>query len=577
MDAALLDQEFLRPIPVVLMIAGVLTAATSPWVTSHIRGPQGGVLEWVYVALGCLVAALGAWMYRARPGAGFAYPALCLLGCTYVASDMVYLRVSGQVQFNSELWLLVAAGFAILRTRYLHPIMATALAGLATFWPLRAAASVQEYMFLVVAGIALGYLVHFLRVKSLLRVAHSQRERSLDQGRLEEALLEARDAQGRLQALTEGSPLGIFHTTATGTVDYANSRWCEIAGCGFEDYDRIRKAVHPDDQPALMAAWRAALAHGSELTAEFRYVHDDGTVVPCATRALPLRDSHGVITGFTGTLEDITRKKEAAVADRLAYERLMEIDQLKEIDRFRTQILNAAGHELNTPITPLRLQVYLLRSGKLGALSSRQAHSLDILDRNLSRLARLASDVLDVARLQSGRLKIEPQPLDVGRILLEAGESFEGPAEAAGIHLSWSREPGLTIRADATRFGQVLDNLLSNALKFTPHGGRITMVARRCATDPHQVEVEVADSGVGMEPHQISRLFQPFSQVHDTSVVHAAGTGLGLYICRGIMEQHGGTLDASSPGLGHGSSLLIRMPASPPAIVVAETPALVHA
>ncbi|MEA3143228.1 MAG: hypothetical protein QOG31_552 [Thermoplasmata archaeon] len=241
----------------------------------------------------------------------------------------------------------------------------------------------------------------------------------------------------------------------------------------------------------------------------------------------------------------------------LAALRLAEIEKLREMGQFKTRILNMAAHELNTPLTPLRLQTHLLLSGSLGGLEARQRHAVEIVDRNVNRLATLVQEILDVARLQGGRLKVQVAPVDLVGAVNEAVDSFAETARRLSIDLAVQVDPALAVQADRGRLLQILFNLLSNALKFTPEGGQVRLDA---ATEGSFARIDVRDSGSGMAPEQIARLFQPFTQVHDTKALTVPGTGLGLYICRGLAEAMGGRIEALSQGPGKGSTFRLHLP-----------------
>lgn len=250
-----------------------------------------------------------------------------------------------------------------------------------------------------------------------------------------------------------------------------------------------------------------------------------------------------------------------------SYEDLREANErLTELDKLKTQLLNTASHELNTPLTPIKLQVHLLRAGSLGDLSERQRRSVEVVGRNVDRLAVLVGDMLDVARLQSGRLVVRRRPIDLNEVVRETYDVFADPAEQQHIRLALDLDDRLPARADAHRITQVLYNLLSNAIKFTPEGGTIRVEGR---TDGKEVTLRVIDSGAGLTRVQQERLFRPFSQVHDLETSDKGGTGLGLYICRGIIEQHKGRIWAQSDGPGTGSVFAFSLPHddTPPAEV----------
>jgi len=221
-------------------------------------------------------------------------------------------------------------------------------------------------------------------------------------------------------------------------------------------------------------------------------------------------------------------------------------------------LLNSPSHELNTPITPVRLQLHLLKAAQFGALAREQAHSVDVIDRNIARLAALVQDLLDVARLQGGQMKLQRTPTDLRRLAVEAVDAYRPAAANQGIEIQLMPGPPTLLDADPRRLSQVLANLLSNAIKFTPRGGTIEVRVEELGP---MRRLAVQDTGAGLERGQIARLFQPFSQVHEDPALRHAGTGLGLYICRGIVEAHGGRLWAESEGTGRGSTFLFEMPA----------------
>lgn len=250
-------------------------------------------------------------------------------------------------------------------------------------------------------------------------------------------------------------------------------------------------------------------------------------------------------------------RRRAEEAMRAAEEQRKEIERLKELDEFKARVVQAAAHELRTPLTPIRIQLHLLRTALGSGQVEEAARSLDIVTRNVERLNQLVEDVLDVARLQAGRLTLRRLPNDLNAVVAEAVESFHAPAESIGIDLALDAGPPLAVEVDDKRIGQVLFNLLSNALKFTPARGRIRVSTRR---EEDAAVVVVSDSGAGIDPRELGKLFQPFSQVHDIVHTSHGGSGLGLYISRGIVEAHGGTIAGTSEGLGRGATFSFRIP-----------------
>lgn len=230
---------------------------------------------------------------------------------------------------------------------------------------------------------------------------------------------------------------------------------------------------------------------------------------------------------------------------------------LQEADQLKARILNMAAHELNTPLTPLRLQTHVLLSGVQGPLTDSQRKSIEILDRNVTRLSSLVAEILDVARIQSDELKIKPRAVTALNLVEEAVANYEEAARRVGLELKTNVDPHLMLWADPERSMQVLFNLLSNALKFTPEGGRVVVQA---VEKDGEALLCVDDSGAGMTDEQMQKLFAPFVQVHDVDKFPVRGTGLGLFISKGIVERQGGRMTVRSAGPGKGTSFCFTLP-----------------
>ncbi|MGB0652207.1 MAG: PAS domain S-box protein [Thermoplasmatota archaeon] len=396
-----------------------------------------------------------------------------------------------------------------------------------------------------------------------------------DQGRPTRLLGTAQDvtdqktAELRFEALLESAPDAFLLADPEGTIVLVNEQAEQLFG-----YDRQEllgqkvEAIIPQRYHAAHKGHRKRygdqprkrpMGAGSDLRARRK----DGSEFPVEISLSPIKTDGG--TQVMAAVRDITERAAAAEADRIAFERLLEIQKLQEMDRFKTALLNTASHELNTPLTPLQLQLHLLRSGRLGDLDDRQEHALAIVGRNVDRLAHLVRDFLDVARLESHRLLLRPGPTDLGSLARTSIQSFEVQAERQDVTVTLTAPEDLGLTADPERLSQVLDNLLSNAIKFSPPGGTITIEA---APERHQEEdglrVTFTDEGRGLSPEQKAKLFQPFSQAHAHQPDAPSGTGLGLYICKGIIEQHGGSLGVDSDGPDQGATFWFWVPLEPP-------------
>jgi PAS domain S-box-containing protein len=349
-----------------------------------------------------------------------------------------------------------------------------------------------------------------------------------------------RESEERVRRLNDAAFEGIV-IQADGRVVDCNEAFARMLGAPQKDLigRSVLDFVAPESRETLAAHVRAPSNDPYEVVA----VRSDGTTFPAEVvgRDFPWGGRTVRVAAVRDISERATNRK------------------LKELDRLKTQFINNAAHELATPLTPIKLQSHLLRVGSLGPLNEKQAKAMNVVARNVDHLGLLVKDVLDSARVQGGTLVLRRARTDVVRIVRESAESFHETARGNGVELAVEApEPPVLVDADDARVTQVLFNLLSNALKFTPEGGR---VALRVARAPDGVRVSVTDTGIGVRPEDIPKLFQPFSQLHDTSQTGRGGTGLGLYISRGIVEAHGGRIWAESPGPGRGATVTFVLPA----------------
>lgn len=254
--------------------------------------------------------------------------------------------------------------------------------------------------------------------------------------------------------------------------------------------------------------------------------------------------------------KELQARKEAERLQRAAAERLVLAETHLEETETATTFLHSTVHEIRTPMSPMAIHLHLLATGALGPLTERQHESVAILRRNVNRLAALTRDVSDVGRIRRGQLSLAIERIDLAALARETAQTFEPACRADNVRLDVVSDEKLDVEADASRLEQVLLNLLTNAQKATPPGGLITVRTSRTA---QEIIVEVADTGVGLEPEEAAGLFQPFAQA-GTSSSKKKGTGLGLYISRGIIEAHGGRIWCQSDGRGSGTTFGFALP-----------------
>jgi signal transduction histidine kinase len=240
--------------------------------------------------------------------------------------------------------------------------------------------------------------------------------------------------------------------------------------------------------------------------------------------------------------------------------------KLAEAMRVRTDLVNRASHELSTPLTPLLIQVALLKDPQLGPLTQAQTKALQIVERNVARLTSLVREMMDVARLQSGHLQLARDDVDLSEILREAFDSYRPAAREAKLQFEQDIEAGIHVEADPIRVAQIVQNLLSNAIQFTGANGSVRVLARRVAD---RAEVTVQDTGIGFRQDEAPKLFEPFTQL-EPARARKGSVGLGLFVAQTIVEAHGGQIWARSEGPGHGAVFGFSLPLPP---TVAPAPA----
>lgn len=362
----------------------------------------------------------------------------------------------------------------------------------------------------------------------------------------------ARDAASQLRLYREifrASSEGIAIIDLEGAYVEQNAAHRALLGYQDEELQGKTPALHLGEEVFQRIA--AALAQDGAFRGEVRSQPKEGPPRDLELSAFTVRDAEGKPLCYVGIKRDVTEAKRHAAELRALNGRL------QELDRMKTDLINTASHELRTPLTPIALQLEMLQSADAGALTDRQRRALQVVDRNAKRLSLLVQDMLDVARLQSGRLVVQKDPIDLTPLLQEAVASYHDAAHQAGVELVLHDPGRLAVEADGQRITQVLYNLLSNGVKFTPSGGRITV---RAGAGEGHAWVRIEDTGAGLSEEQMAGLFRPFSQVHDPMQRTAGGTGLGLFISKGIIEQHAGHIGCESLGPGKGSAFWFTLP-----------------
>ncbi|HXV32709.1 MAG TPA: PAS domain S-box protein [Gaiellaceae bacterium] len=383
----------------------------------------------------------------------------------------------------------------------------------------------------------------------------------------------AEETRARLAAIIESSNDAIMSASP----DLRLTSWNEGAERMFghsaqEMLDRPITVLMPDERR------EEAIDLLGTVVAEDRVAHletvrqrGDGETVHVAFTYSPIRDSAGKVVGISAIGQDVTERVRSE-ADRerlLAAEKdartfaeaaqrdlAAQNERLRELDRLKDEFIALVSHELRTPLTSIRGYTELLLDGEAGDLTDDQRQFLGVVERNSHRLLHLVGDLLFLAQVEAGKLVLDVGALDLGAVASESAETARPQAEAKGITLTLATGPVPLIAGDRARIAQLLDNLISNAVKFTPEGGRVDVRVRAVK---EQAVLEVRDSGMGIPAGEQEFLFQRFFRTSTANEQAIQGTGLGLAISKAIVDAHSGRITVASEE-GTGTTFRVALP-----------------
>jgi PAS domain S-box-containing protein len=375
------------------------------------------------------------------------------------------------------------------------------------------------------------------------------RVRFRDRTRETRAEAAQRASEERFRMLCAMAPVGVFQTDPEGRLTYTNQRWRQLAGLysAAEPRGLWWQAVHPEDRARVVDLWQSSLRHGNEFFAEFRFLVERGQARWGRTRIAQQAGSDGRVAYCIGTSEDVTDLKR--VQSDLAAAR----DAAMESARLKTQFLSNISHEIRTPMNGVLGMLELLMGTELTESQQRYA---GIARESADILLGVMEDILDFSRLEAGRLKLSPQPFSPAEVLSEVIRHASLLADARGISMRLELDPRVPAQVigDGNRLQQVLAKLVGNAVKFTPEGSvlvrchQLSVDGQRCL-----LRFEVVDTGIGIPPGAVERIFHPFVQVDGEPTRRHGGTGLGLALVKQLVELMGGEVKVESV-LGSGST-----------------------
>ena len=379
-----------------------------------------------------------------------------------------------------------------------------------------------------------------------------------DRSAAEEAL---RDSERRFRQMIDALPVAIYTTDAEGRLTHFNPACVEMSGrepkldtdqwcVSWKLYHADGTPMPLDECPMAIALKEGRAVRGVEVIAE----RPDGTRMWFTPYPTPLRDAEGRVTGGINMLLDITERREleSSLVERA--------EELARADRSKDEFLAMLAHELRNPLAPLRNASEILHASGVSDEERAQAHG--ILGRQIENMSRMIDDLLDVSRINEGKISLHREPVELGPILTAAASLARSNCSANGqeLEVSLPAEP-VFLNADATRLEQVFGNLLSNACKYSGDGCHIWLTAERSTgVEPPEVVVRVCDDGVGIDPELLPRVFDLFVQATRALDRAHGGLGIGLTLVQRLVNLHGGSIEARSEGPGRGAEFIVRLP-----------------
>src|SRR5881296_1381725 len=359
-------------------------------------------------------------------------------------------------------------------------------------------------------------------------------------------------ARAYAESLIKNAPDPVFVSDLQGKILQANDAVYTLLGFRTAEVveQSLSRFISVDEAREFMGALREVVARGVTRNARLNPRSASGEIIPTTLNASALRDPDGTVIGAIGILRDM-RAYEMVV--RALEESRRKLD---DANRAKDEFLATLSHELRTPLNAILGWVRLLRSGTLDPASAHRGP--EIIERNTRVLAQLIEELLDVSRIITGKLRLDVRSVNLVSVVVAAMEAVQAAADAKGILLAMNLDPYLgPVSADPDRLQQVVWNLLTNAIKFTPSGGRVDIRLERADS---MARITVSDTGKGIRSDLLPFVFDRFRQEETSIGRRHGGLGLGLAIVRHIVELHGGVARAESPGENRGATFTVDLP-----------------
>jgi PAS domain S-box-containing protein len=375
---------------------------------------------------------------------------------------------------------------------------------------------------------------------------------------------EARRHLAYVEAIYATAPVGLCFVDTDLRFRSINERLAEMNGKSVQEHiGHTLREVVPQVADVVEPYYRRVIESGEPvLNVETKSAAIQGPVHYFVVSYYPVKDRKERVLGVNVVVVDITQRKQVEEErEKLLEQEKAAREDAEAANRMKDEFLATISHELRTPLTSILGWARILGDNQLSESQTR--HALQVIERSAKSQTELIDEILDTSRIITGRLKLDARPVEIAQVFQAAIEVIRPSAEAKRIDLQTAIEDrGSLVLGDANRLQQAIWNLLSNAVKFTNEGGRIEGRMTRAGA---QVEISIDDTGLGIEPQFLPYVFDRFRQADSTSTRKYGGLGLGLAIVRHVVEMHGGSVSASSPGKGQGSTFKIRFPVASPA------------
>ncbi|MHC0062097.1 hybrid sensor histidine kinase/response regulator [Nostoc sp. UIC 10890] len=405
---------------------------------------------------------------------------------------------------------------------------------------------------------------------------------------------ELRQSEERFRSLSTCSPVGIFEIDTEGGCKYTNPRYQAI--CGLKAAESLEKrwleSVHPEDKERAVASWSTYIREGRDYSEEFRFQTAHGSDRWVQVRSSPMLSGQGELVGYVGTLEDITERKQAEEVRAQVIREQTARQEAEAANRMKDEFLAVLSHELRTPLTSMLGWSKILRAKKLDEKATSRA--LEAIERNATSQMQLIEDILDVSRIIRGQLRLNVSAVNLISVMEAALEAVRPLAEPKDIKLNTVLDTSIgSVYGDPARLQQIVWNLLTNAIKFTPKGGGVevrlskylgfsisdlelgsdgenldsldtnkssNLQSKIQNSKSQYAQIQVIDTGIGISSEFLPKVFERFRQADSTTTRSHNGLGLGLAIVRHLVELHKGAIFAQSLGTGQGATFTVRLP-----------------